>query len=173
MNETEEKQYVNEESDAAEARVKKLRRALKGCLAEKQEYLAGWQRAQADFQNYKKHQEAEMGEFRKFVNLGLIFRILPILDNLVAACESVPENNRNDPWAKGVLNVKRQFENALAEEGLEEIKVQRGDKFNAEIHEAISEMEGKEESGTVAEVLQRGYKLHGKIIRAAKVKVNK
>ncbi len=177
MSTTEERQYINEESsvdnDAASLRIKKIKRVLKRCRAEKQEYLAGWQRAMADFQNYKKQQGAEREEFIKFANTSLLLRFLPVLDNLVLTCETMPENERESSWAKGVLSILRQFEGLLTVEGLEEIKVQTGDKFNPEIHEAIGETTGGGEPGTVAEVLRRGYKLHDKVIQVTRVKVIK
>ena len=74
MNDGEEKQYISENSEEIATRVKKIKRALKKCRAEKAEYLLGWQRAQADFQNYKKRLNAEFDEAQKFANKNLILK---------------------------------------------------------------------------------------------------
>lgn len=173
MNDNSEPQYVNEENETPPGRMKKIKRALKQCRAEKQEYLTGWQRAQADFQNYKKQQSAELDEFRKFINQNTISKILPVLDNLALICDLMPESERESSWAKGVINICRQLDRVMKAEGVEEIPVKNGDAFNPEIHEAIGETQGDGQTGTIAEVAQRGYKLNGKVIQIARVKVFK
>lgn len=172
MNEIAEVQYEPDDSELG-GKIDKVRKLLKKCKTERQEYLDGWQRALADFQNYKKQQESEVRDFKKFVVGDVILKILPVLDNLDLACESIPEESRGAPWTKGVLNVKRQFAALLSEYGLSEISVSGGDKLDPLIHESIGETEVIGESGTIAEVLQKGYMLHGKVIRAARVKVIK
>lgn len=174
MEKDEKIEYISEEgSEDAVKRIEKLRKILKKYKSEKQEYLEGWQRARADFQNYRKQQENVMDEFRKFVGKDFILRILPILDNLSHASALLPDGLKDDPWAKGVQNVQKQFAGILSELGLEEIGVNKGDKFDPMFHEAVGEAEGEGASGTVAEVSQKGYMLNGKAIRAARVKVIK
>ncbi|MFY9457518.1 MAG: nucleotide exchange factor GrpE [Candidatus Spechtbacterales bacterium] len=174
INEKENKlEYLEEDSDVAEKKIRKLRKILKKCKEERQEYLGGWQRALADHQNYIKQKDKESLDFKKFATENVLLQIIPILDNLVLACESVPENNKHDNWVRGVYNIKRQCENVLGDNGVTEIEVKHGDKFNPEYHEAAGEAESGGESGTIAEVLRRGYSLYGKVIRPARVKVVK
>jgi len=166
-------EYIDEDNNTCEERVKKLKRTLKECRKVRQKYLEGWQRAQADFLNFKKVQESGISEFRQFAARDTILKILPVLDNLELACAAFPAEANASGWAKGVVNVKKQLMNVLTDCGLEEVKAAKGEKFNPEYHEAIEETADKGESGTIAEVTQKGYTLQGKMIRPARVKVNK
>jgi len=168
-----ETEYIREDSDDPEAKIKKIGKLLKRCKSEKQEYLDGWQRVQADFQNYIKQRNNEMQEFQKFASQESVLKIFPVLDNLILACDAVPEKFKDDSWAKGIVSIKKQFEDILDEQGIKEVKVRGGDMFDPSQHEAAEEIESKEKSGTIAEVLQKGYTLNGKVIRAARVKVAK
>ena len=174
-------QYVGEEDDAlyhtvqgeAVKKIKKLQKILKKCKSEKQEYLEGWQRARADQQNYIKQKNIEMEAFRKFASEAAVLQIIPLLDNLILACESIPENIAADNWTKGIMQIRKHFENVLGENGVEMIDAKPGGKFDPVHHEAADETEEGGESGTIAEVVQQGYTLNGKVIRATRVKVIK
>ena len=136
------------------------------------EYLAGWQRAKADFMNYKKRQEETMADFKKYVKESSILEILLILDNFNEALKYIPQDNRKSEWIQGILNIKKQFDTLLKQYGAKEIKTV-GEKFNPEFHEAVEVIESDKETGIVIEEGQKGYTLNGKVIRAAKVKVSK
>lgn len=142
-----------------------------------EEYLNHWKRTQADFENYKKDQAKAMGQFRKFANLDIILQVLPVLDNFNASLEHVPEDKKDDAWVAGINHIKRQLEDVLKNNGVEEIKVREGDKFNPEAHEAIkgnltAEDEISNTSNVIKKIVRKGYKIDGKVIRAAKVTVN-
>lgn len=124
-----------------------------------EEYLNGWKRERADFLNYKKEEMERIGQLVKYANEELILKLLPVLDNMCLAAEHIKD--------EGVMQIKKQFEDFLAKEGIEPIKT-IGEKFDPATMEAV---EGEGE--TVAEEVQRGYTLHGKVIRPAKVKVEK
>jgi len=157
----------NNESSAVEAKdkLKKLKEKLAQCQEEKQANLTGWQRAQADFINYRRRQEEQMGEWSKMFGEGLLRDILPVLDTLDA---SITHSGKAE---NGLIGVRDQLMKILAKHGLVEMK-SVGEKFNPEYHEAIEQVEGGEE-GTIAEEVQKGYLLNGKIIRIARVKVSK
>ena len=158
----------------ASKKIEKLRKILKICKKERQEYLKGWQRARADHQNYIKQKDEEMREFKKFTSEGAIVQIIPILDNLILACESIPESIAEDNWAKGIVQIRKHFETVLSDGGVEAIDAKLGEKFDPAYHEGTEEVEGTSaERGTIAEVLQRGYTLHGRVIRATRVKVTR
>jgi|SRR3989344_8322144 len=123
-----------------------------------EEYLNGWKRSQADFINYKKDELKRFEEILKFGNENLIKGILPVLDSLILAKE-VP--------------IKSQLEDILKKNGLEEVLVKMGDQFNPKFHEAILEVESDQPSDTIVEEVEKGYTLHGKLIRPVKVKVAK
>lgn len=139
-----------------------------------EKYLDSWKRCQADFENYKKAQAKMMGEFRKYATLDMILQILPVLDNFNASLDHVPENEKNNAWVTGITCIKKQLADILKNNGVEEIEVKEGDEFSPYIHEAITndqETITKEKKNIIKKVVQRGYKIDGKVIRAAKVVV--
>ena len=87
--------------------------------------------------------------------------------------KQLPKNLNNDEYIKGIFQIKTQLENFLKNQEVEEIKT-FGEKFDPNFHEVIEEVEVKDkEPGIVVAEIQKGYKLHGRIIRPAKVKVSK
>lgn len=136
------------------------------------ENLAGWQRAKADFVNYKKDQERMFSDFRRYANEDMIIALLPTVDSFDLATKHLPDELKDSEWVKGVICIKGMFENFLKDAGVSEIKA-LGEKFDPNIFEAVGEEETEAESGTVIEEMQKGYKMGEKVIRAAKVKVAK
>jgi len=146
--------------------------ALKKALAEEKEkaegYLANWQRAQADFINYKRRSEQEKEEISKFANASLMLNLLPILDDLERAFTSIPPHLARLTWADGIRLIERKLQASLEVQGLAPIKA-LGEPFDPKFHEAA--MHGKGKEGIVVEELQKGYKLHDRVIRPAMVVV--
>ncbi len=130
-------------------------------------YLDSWKRCQADFENYKKDQAKAREEFVKFSKMDMISQILPVLDNFEASLAHVPEKEKDSAWVTGITHIKRQIEDVLKNNNIEEIEAKAGDKFNPEIHEAVT---GKGEK--VKKVMQKGYKFNEKVIRAVRVEVS-
>ncbi len=154
-------------------KLKKLKEQLKHCQAEKQEYLTGWQRAQADFVNYRRRQEEQLGEWLRMSSEKVIKEILPVLDTLETRNLTEKDTDENGKNIKAGLKMTReQLMKILEKHGLEEIK-SVGEKFNPEFHEAVEQVESDEPEGVVAEEVQKGYRMNGKVLRAAKVKVTK
>ena len=150
-----------------------IARELKECQKLKDEYLAGWQRARADFLNYKKEEVERIEEILKYAAEGLILKILPILDNFYLIEKKIPENLKVNENVKGILQLKTQLQDFLKKLGVEEIK-SVGEKFDPNFQEVIGEIEAKDKKpGIILEEEQKGYKLHGKVIRPAKVRVTK
>ena len=138
-------------------------------LKEKVEnYLANWQRAQADFINYKRRAEQEKVEISKFANSILMLNLLPILDDLERAFVSIPPRLAELSWVDGVRLIERKLWATLEAQGLSPIKA-LGESFDPKLHEAAIHSKGKE--GIVIEELQRGYQLHDRVIRPAMVVV--
>lgn len=177
---TEEKQ----EPSFAEARggkeklnIEDLKKKLEGCQKLKDEYLAGWQRARAELLNYKKEELDRLGEILKYADVGLILKILPILDNFEIAEREIQnmkcEEKKYKEAIKGILQIKNQIQDFLKGQRIEEIK-SLGEKFDPNLMEIVEIIEVKnKESGIVIEEIQKGYKLHDKILRPARVKVSK
>lgn len=132
-----------------------------------------FKRLAADFENYKKRQEQSRKEWTEFSNMNLILQILPVLDNFHASTEHIPEDQKNDPWVVGIMHIQKQLEKVLEDNGVEEIKVKEGDEFNPEMHEAITTdanlRKECESTNKIKKVVQKGYKMGNKIIRAVRV----
>jgi len=156
-----------------EQNIEELKKKLEECEKLKDEYLAGWQRERADFLNYKREELERIGEILKYTNVGLILNILPILDNFEIAEKKIPEDLKNDENVKGILQLKNQILDFLKNQGVEEIK-SLGEKFDPNFMEVVETTEAKDkESGIVVEEIQKGYKINGKVLRPAKVRVTK
>lgn len=168
---SEDVEMVPDEETGAEdaaAKVKKLREELKRCETEKREYLDGWQRAKADLSNYKKDEARRFDEFLKFAAEGVIAEIVPALDSFDLALQhEMPKEVE-----KGIVMIRSQIEDTLRRRGLEVLQP-LGQKFDPAYHESLGEIESDGEEGVVAEVLQLGYLLNGKLLRPARVKISK
>jgi molecular chaperone GrpE len=137
------------------------------------EYLDNWRRAAADFSNYRKRAEKETGEFAKFANSTLIARLLPVLDDLDRAFQTVPEDLRDLTWVDGVMLISRKLRAILEAEGLKAVEA-LGKPFDPNFHEAvIHEETDKADEGIVTGELQKGYMLGDRVLRPTMVKVAK
>jgi len=146
--------------------------ALKACMKEKEEYIELSKRLKADMVNFKNEVDRRMSEFKDFANEKFILEILPVLDSLELSLKYTPENLKDDNWVKGMVSIKGQLEGILKSMGLEKIKAE-GEKFDPNLHEAVSHEESDKGEDVVIEEIQGGYKLNGKVIKAAKVKISK
>ena len=152
---------------------KKLLKELEEVKKEAQDNLAGWQRAQADYANFKKETEERQKDVIEFANAAFMAEILPVYNNFKLAVEHIPEDSKNVDWVIGVMNIKNQLQEFLKKYKIEEIK-SIGEKFDHNLHEAIaSEENDKYESGVIFAEVQPGYTLDNKILIPAKVKVVK
>ena len=132
-----------------------------------EEYLNGWKRAKADYLNLKKEMEAQNKEIKEWLSKIFLLPILDIMDNF----------DRAGTLDAGIEGIKKQFEDFLKANGVEEMKVV-GEKFDPLKHEAIESVEGGPpaqvgESGRIIEEVRRGYLVNGEVLRPAKVKVYK
>lgn len=148
-----------------------FKKQLEDCLKQKEEYLAGWQRARADFLNYKKEEMERISSLLVYSAEEMILKFLPILDNFELIEKKLPEDLKNEENIKGLLRIKDQFLDFLKNYGVEEMK-SVGEKFDPNLHEAVEMQEG-EEKGIISEEIQKGYMIKGRLLRAAKVKVVK
>jgi molecular chaperone GrpE len=130
---------------------------LSQCEMERDEYLNGWKRAKADLANAKREWEEKIKNLAEFVRADVIESFLPVLDAL---------DNSKD--IEGWKEIKKLTEDILRRSGLEEIKA-IGEEFNPEFHESVGLTDGPEHK--VVEVVQKGYKVGDKVIRASRVKI--
>lgn len=158
MNDTEEEFVSEEESEQGPAALKKLRERLKKAVEEKQEYLEGWQRARADFANYKREEAAIHDDKEARTKAQTIEDMLPALD----ALELAVKHHANDPTLK---MIEKQFLDVLKRVGVDRFgKV--GEEFDPRQHEALAK---QSEDHVVTSVERSGYKLGDTIIRPAQV----
>ena len=134
--------------------------------------LAGWQRAQADYQNLKKESTQSSIDSIRLANKGLIENLIPVFDNFELAIKHLPKDLQDNNWVQGVVYIHKQLQDILISEGVE-IVAPMGNIFDPNIHEAVDSIEIQDQSkkNTIIEVLQVGYKLNGSLIRSARVKV--
>lgn len=137
---------------------------------EKDEYLNGWKRAKADLINYQKDEGKRFEEMVQYATGAMVRDLIPVLDSFELGISAL---EKNGPVDKGVYIIKTQLEEVLKKKGLEKIKVSPGDAFDTSRHESIGEIEGKGASGQVAEEIESGYLLNGKVVRPARVKLSK
>lgn len=150
-----------------------LKKLLEEERAKSAEYLDSWRRAAADFANYKKRSEKDMGDLTKFTNQMLITRLLPVLDDFDRAFQTLPENLRGLTWIDGIMLILRKLRAIVEAEGLTPIDAE-GKPFDPNIHEAVIHEESEtHEDGTVISELQKGYRLHDRVLRPTLVKVAK
>ena len=156
------------ETEVVGGDVETLKQALAEEKGKAEGYLANWQRTQADFINYKRRSEQEKEEIGKFVNATLMLSLLPVLDDLERAFKSISPELAKLTWIDGIRLIERKLGANLEAQGLSQIKAQ-GEPFDPNLHEAVRH--GKGEEGIVVEELQKGYKLHDRVIRPTMVVV--
>lgn len=141
--------------------------------AERDEYLNGWQRAKADFANAKKQHEAALKEYRTMANEGLIEEILPVLQSFEIAFGNKEAWEKVDKnWRAGVEYIYTQLKTVVEQNGLEAVSPQ-GLIFDPMLHEAVrfEVTDDAKKANTISAVIEKGYKLGGKLIKPAKVVV--
>lgn len=128
----------------------------------------------ADFENYKKRQQAESKEFSAHLAKSIVTDLIPVLSNLQAAADHVPADLRESPWVMGITYIEKQFEDALKNYGVTPIEVKPGDSFNPTEHEAVDQQtkDGEESEHKIEKVVQKGYKMGERVIKAARVIVS-
>jgi molecular chaperone GrpE len=148
------------EASASPARLAELE-------AQRDEYLAGWQRTQADFENYRKRALRDQQAFAARASERLVGKLLPVLDDLERAIEAA-EHHEEAKVIEGVEMTKSALAAALASEGVEEIPADG--LFDPHVHEALltQPVEGVE-TGVIVQVVQRGYRLGDVVLRPARV----
>lgn len=147
---------MNKKVPSEEGKIEELEKALKD-VEDK------WKRTLADYQNLEKRSREDRGKLIRYASEELIIKLLPVLDNLEKAAAHL-----ND---EGLNLALKQFRGVLADEGLIRMET-LGQIFNPEEMEALETVEG-EEKNKVRKEFRGGYKIHGRVIRAAQVQVEK
>lgn len=178
-----------EKTEDVKKDIKKFFKKAEKKESKEEEYLLGWKRCMADFENYKKRQQESAKNIGGYIREDLILQIIPVIDNFHSATEHIPEEQKNVPWVVGIMYIQKQLEDILRENGVTEMNVEIGNEFDPNLHEAVAsnpayaeasagkqetvnseqEKEGKENTNKITRVVLKGYKLNEKVIRAARV----
>lgn len=134
------------------------------------DYFRRLQYLQADFENYRKRVEKEMGEAKRFGNERLLSELLLVNDELELALRKAEESKQNPVLIEGVQMVLKRVQGVLSKEGIERIQ-SLGTKFTPDLHEAALQVSSDKEDGTILEEIRAGYLLKGRVLRPSIVKV--
>jgi molecular chaperone GrpE len=143
---------------------------LEEAQRQRDEYLAGWQRTKADFINYKKDEMKRMEDVARYGSESLIKDLIGVMDNFDLGLRSLEKAGHVD---KGIYLIRSQIEDILRKRGLEKLDIKVGDEFDPAVAEAMTEVPSDQPHGTIVEEIEPGYRLHDKIVRAARVIVSK
>ena len=150
--------------------IARLEKELEEERKKSEEYLTSLRYERADADNFRKRVDREIRELEEFSTLGLIRKLIPVLDDLDLAVESATKAE-DKGFLEGVKMVQKNLTNTLEGEGLKRIKA-IGEPFNPSTHEAVDRVEGKGVSeDTVVEEMRKGYTFKGKVLRPSAVKV--
>lgn len=128
----------------------------------------------AEFENYKRRTSKERVEMFKTANQDVMVAMLPVLDDFDRALAEL-KKTKDKETLKGIELISNKFRKTLESKGLEQIEVKEGDAFDAEIHEAVTQIPAPKDKlkGKIVDVLEKGYKLGERIIRYPKVVTGK
>jgi molecular chaperone GrpE len=160
-------------AEAAEA----VHNELEALKAKSAEYLEGWQRARAEFANYKRRVEKEQSETYQNATARVIGRFLDVMDDFDRAMQEKPAEPADaealSKWAAGVDLIRRKLQNVLDVEGVERMVVE-GQPFDPNFHEAVTQEDSDDyEPGHVIGAVRPGYRMGDRVIRPAMVRVAK
>jgi molecular chaperone GrpE len=165
-----EEQVQDESGSNVRSQVSQLEEALENEKERSTDLLRRLQYLQADFENYRKRVEKEMGDAKRFSNERLLSDLLTVKDELDLAFAKARETKQSPVLLEGVGMIQKRLQNILSKEGIERVPGE-GSMFNPDYHEAALRVVSDEEEGTVVEEVRAGYMLKGRVLRPSIVKV--
>src|SRR3989339_49554 len=159
-------------NSALKAKLKELRKELLATQKERDENLAGWQRAKADRVNYRKNVNEDAVRDKRRAKASVLASVIPVVDSFASAMQDVSWKEVDENWQNGVERIAGQLSQALTSLGCTEFG-DVGESFNPSIHECMSIVPTsvEKEDHTIAQVLQKGYMIEQELVRPAKVVV--
>jgi len=161
---------ADEENNLPEPTVADLKEQIEEMTAQRDEYLAGWQRSKADFINYKKEEMKKLEDVARYGSEDLIKDLISVMDNFDLALRTL---EKAGPVEKGIYLIRTQIDDILKKRGLEKIDLKPGDLFDPAIAEALSEVDAEQPPGAIVQEIEPGYRLHEKVLRPARVIISK
>ncbi|MDC8006235.1 nucleotide exchange factor GrpE [Aureisphaera galaxeae] len=168
--ETAQEEVAVEEKKTSKSKAKKEKKdPLKELQAELDQEKDRYLRLFAEFENYKKRTGKERVELFKTASNDVMVSLLPVLDDFDRALKEIEKTD--DENLKGIGLISNKLKEALKQKGLEVIPTQVGETFNADVHEAITQIPAPSDDlkGKIIDVIEKGYTLGEKIIRYPKV----
>ena len=160
-----------EEIVEADQVIDQLQTEVEEARAKADEYLDGWQRARAEFANYKKRVEREQAQTYQNASGSIIKRYLDVVDDLGLALKNRPLDDEGASWANGIELIYHKLLTIMENEGVTPMDADGG-YFDPNLHEAVtSEPSEDHESGQIIEVIKQGYMLGERVLRPASVRV--
>lgn len=145
---------------------------LRAKAAERDKYHDLWLRERAEFDNYQKRALRDMAQERRYAHVTLALDLLPVIDNLERATAAARQANESGPLVQGVTMVLTQFFDMLRRHGITSIEAE-GQSFDPNLHDAVMQRPDAEKPPqTVLQVLERGFRVHDRVLRPAKVIVS-
>ena len=164
---------ASEEEQEIEEPELTLEEALAQAQAQAAEYLDGWQRARAEFANYRRREEQRREHAASEIAARVVGHFLPVLDDLERAFLTVPDPVRDTPWLDGLALVGQKMLAGMEKEGVAVMPTQEGDDFDPNFHMAVLHVPCADyDEGKIAMVLQRGYTIGERVLRPAMVQVS-
>ena len=152
--------------------ITQLQQTIQRLEKEAKEYLNGWKRAQADYQNLQKETAKAREDFAQFANESLLRECITLVDYFDYAFRNLPDTAEKSEWLTGIRHIYKELMQILERHGVS-IMQTVGEPFDPQRHEAIEEVNADGESGTVVEEVQKGFLVNNKILRPARVKIAK
>lgn len=153
--------------------IDRLRAELEEAQAQVDEYLDGWQRARAEFANYRRREEQRRQQLEDAISGRVLAGLLPVMDDLDRAFQAVPRDVCESAWVKGLQMVGGKLQSTLEKAGVAAMDIQPGDRFDPNYHQAVFHGPSAEyDEGQIVEVFQRGYTLGEIVLRPAMVYVS-
>jgi len=148
------------------------------------EYLDGWKRCKADFENYKRQQEEWAKSFQNYATENILGEIIPVIDNFELAVDHIPQTPENRTWREGILHIKKQLGDILINHGVKKIELKPGDSFDPNTHECIENQpvppekcepasSNQEKPPVIEKIIRNGYVVGDKLLRPAQVTVTR
>lgn len=159
------KQNVSEEQDVEE--VNNEKQPEQDASYWKDKYV----RSMAEFENFRKRTMKEKSDWIKCSNEAILLSICDIMDNFERAMGQMKEDHQEDPFIKGIIQIKQQLDSLLAKEHVQKIETE-GKEFDPSLHEALAHIPSDLEENMIVAVIQNGYKLYDKVVRTARVAVS-
>ena len=163
-----------------EGLVKTLKESIEKCFAEvernrsqSEQYLDNLLRLKAEFENYKKRSFKERDEYIQYSNADIFIQLLPIIEHFERGLEGSKNVTKPDELIRGMQMIFKELEGLLKKNGITQIE-SKGKKFDPHLHEAVGYVETKDvHEDVIVDELQKGYKIHDKVLRHAKVRIAK